>query len=203
LLFQGEEITRDIFFLDAAIEYGVVDLGANPIQDLAFYKYSSLNLWFHYRFFNGIAPIIYSSEALTLLPRLFRLKRVLLQSTLNSSLAGYYQQEFAVAEPQKLVQSVVKGVSKLIEISAQHNLLAWGVSLDAASVVEQTRYLSEVLARVPTDLILDLPHVRQHAQEWKRVLKEEATELRKAEAEFNKVVKRQRRFQHLSSPRGQ
>ncbi|MCX6921607.1 MAG: hypothetical protein NT154_00070, partial [Verrucomicrobia bacterium] len=69
LLFQGEEITRDVFFLDPAIEYGVVDLGANPIQDLAFYKSSSLNLWFHYRFFNGIAPVIYSSEALTLLPR--------------------------------------------------------------------------------------------------------------------------------------
>ena len=31
-LFQGEEITRDIFFLDPSLEYGVIDLGLSLIH---------------------------------------------------------------------------------------------------------------------------------------------------------------------------
>lgn len=199
LLFQGEEISRDIFFLDLVIEYQVIKLGRNPIQDLAYFRYSSLNRWFHYCFFNGISPIVYSSESLTLLPRLYRLKRVLLQSVQDSSLAGYFQREFALSEPQKLAQSLIVEVSKLIEISSQHKLLVWGARLDAASVQAQAQYLAQVTARISTDLVLGLPHIHRHTSEWKQALNKELVAYRKADARVNKIIKHQKKFHQNAS----
>ena len=65
-LFQGQEITRDIFFLDPALEYTVIELGKNPIRDASYFRYRRLDLWFHYRFFNGWNPVAHSAESLTL-----------------------------------------------------------------------------------------------------------------------------------------
>src|SRR5437879_971379 len=54
LLFHGEEISRDVFFLDPVLEWEALELGRNPVRDAAFLSYWSLNQWFHYRFFNGL-----------------------------------------------------------------------------------------------------------------------------------------------------
>lgn len=92
LLFHGEEISRDVFLLDPVVEYRVLKLGRNVVQDAEYLAYPFLNEWFHYRFFNGICGVMRSSQSAALLPRLFRLHRALLEAQLKRTVVDRAQQ---------------------------------------------------------------------------------------------------------------
>ena len=191
LLFQGEEITRDIFFLDSAIEYNVIKLGENEIRDSWLIHHpdiTDLNWWFHYQFFNGINHIVRSSESVALLPRLYRLKSALLESIVDTSLAQYFQGHFEMQETDKFIETLVAAVSRLIEICSQHDLVIWGMLIDQSSLKEQSERLHKI-KEIRTDLVFELPHFKWFIDECRVVLTAEIKKYRQSEARFNKFKK--------------
>jgi hypothetical protein len=202
LLFQGHEITRDIFYLDPLIEWREIELGRNPVRDASFLRYRSLNQWFHYRFFNGLAPVVNSAEANTLLPRLFRLRRVLLESLPGQSLAAFFEREFSISHPDELVNTLVNAVARIMDICSEHKLVVWGIRLNERAHEEHIRYTRDIVSMIRTDLVLDLPHLRPLKLEWDKVLRNERKEFRKAEARYNKRRKNEKRFQQNDSANG-
>jgi hypothetical protein len=186
-LFQGHEIPREIFFLDPLIEYRHIKLGGNLVYDGGSVEYRSLNEWFHYVFFNVMAPVGYSMETACLLPRLYRLKRVLLEKSGESQAKAFLEKGLAVSNPQQLLDSLVSMVTQLIQISSEHRLVVWGVRISDEAAREHAAYISNVLAKIPLDLVFNLPHVRRPLGSTELlVLEEEKKALKKIEASYNK-----------------
>jgi hypothetical protein len=194
LLFHGEEISRDIFFLDPAIEWGPLQLGRNPVRDAAFLRYRSLNQWFHYRFFNGINSVVNSAETITLLPRIFRLRSVLLDNLQNSTLQSFLKRELAAGKPRELIATWLNALSRITEIAKSHGLIVWGMRIDEDAFREHMHYV-EAVSSIRADLVLNLPHLRGLKLEWEEAVKTQQKAYRNAEARYNKQRKHERRFQ--------
>lgn len=187
LLFHGHEITRDVFFLDPLIEYRVIRLGRNLVQDAGSFNYRLLNDWFHYKFFNGASAIVYSAETTTLLPRLFRLRRALLDNHAKPELEMYLKRELAVPDPPRLISSLLLAVAQIIQICSDHRLVVWGMHIDAEAVAEQSDYITSVLSKIPINLVLNLPHLREPLRSTKSLVFDDEEELmRKAETRYNR-----------------
>ena len=187
-LFQGHEIPREIFFLDPLIEYRHVKLGRNLVYDGGSVRYRSLNEWFHYTFFNGIAPITYSMETVCLLPRLYRLKRALLEKSAVPKVKAFFEKELAVSDPQQLLDFLVSVVAQLIKISSEHRLVVWGMRINDEAPREHAAYISNVLSKIPLDVVFNLPHIRDPLGHTERlILWEEKRALQKIEESYNKA----------------
>ena len=200
LLFHGIQISRNIFFLDAIIEWEVIDLGKNTVRDASYPRYPRLNEWFHYRFFNGFSSVVNSAESMTLLPRLYRLKQVLLRVRNSETLNDFLSEKFAVSSTQELISELFRGVEETIAISERHHLLVWGMARDKEWIEDHRAYIKNVIDPIPTSLVYDLPHIRYLVAEWKRIQKSELKAMRRAEAEANKETKARRR-ESCASPK--
>jgi hypothetical protein len=191
LLFHGREITRDIFFLDPLIEYQVIKLGRNQVLDVASLEYRSLNRWFHYEFFyDGMSHMGNSAETSTLLPRLVRLRRVLLEGFSKGKMAKYLEHEFSVSDTTSLISSMISAIEQMISICSKHRLVVWGSCMNDEVAAEQASYITDVLSKIPMDLVLDLPHFKQRMKMNKQLLLEEEILMQKAEAKYNKLRER-------------
>jgi hypothetical protein len=194
LLFQGEEISRDIFFLDPVIEWGPLRLGRNPVRDASFLRYRSLNQWFHYRFFNGLNSVVNSAEATTLLPRIFRLRSLLLDSLKDSTLESFLEREFSIGNPKALIGRWLQALGRITDIALKHDLVVWGMRTDEDALREHTDYVQKI-SLIRADLVLNLPHLRGLKLEWEEARKTQQKAYRNAEARYNKRRKHERRFQ--------
>jgi hypothetical protein len=194
LLFHGEEISRDIFFLDPVIEWGPLQLGRNPVRDASFLRYRSLNQWFHYRFFNGLNFVVNSAETVTLLPRIFRLRSLLLDNLGDSTLESFLQREFSITNPKDLIASWLQALSRITDIALKHALVVWGMRIDEGAPREHMDYVQKI-SLIRADLVLDLPHLRALKLEWEEARKIQQRAYRNAEARYNKRRKHERRFQ--------
>lgn len=199
LLLQGEEISRDIFFLDPVIEWGPLQLGRNPVRDASFLRYRSLNHWFHYQFFNGLNCVVNSAETATLLPRIFRLHRLLLDKLSDSALESFLEREFAVASPKALIDTWLQALDRIAEIALKHELVVWGMRIDDAALREHMDYVQKI-SLIRADLFLDLPHLKGLKLEWEEARKIQQKAYRNAEARYNKRRKHDRRLQAPDSP---
>jgi hypothetical protein len=188
LLFHGHEITRNIFFLDPLIEYQVIKLGRNQVLDAASLEYRSLNRWFHYEFFyDGMSHVGNSAETATLLPRLVRLRKVLLEDFSKDKMAKYLEREFSVSDTTSLISSMIFSIEQMISICSRHRLVVWGSCMNEEAAAEQASYITGVLSKIPMNLVLDLPHFKERMKKNKQLLLEEEILMQKAEAKYNKL----------------
>ena len=185
LLFQGQEICRDIFFLDPLIEYPILRLGRNEVFDGAALRYRSLNQWFHYRFFNVISAVGYSAESGNLVPRLMRLRRVLLDKPDDPKIKSYLKAKLAVSDPARLISFFSDSVAQMVEICSTHPLVVWGIRIDERARSDHLAYIKDVVEKIPFELVFGLPHLRQAMRSTELlVLEHERTLLRASEARF-------------------
>lgn len=203
LLFHGVEITRDFFFLDPLIEYHVLKLGRNLVHDGGSVKYRSLNYWFHYAFFTtGGSPIAWTSEATSLELRLMRLRRALLDGSAKPAMATFLKHELGVTDTPRLVSSFLSAVAQMIQICSEQRIVVWGTALDAASASEQSDYISNVLSKIPIDLVSNLPHIRDQLWETKFIIdNDEKKLLERAELRFIKRSKLSPKFRQATTSR--
>src|ERR1051326_135905 len=194
LLFHGEELTKDIFFLDVMLEGAALDLGRNPVRDGDFFRYRHLNQWFHYRFFwnRFPAPVVNSAETITLLPRLFRLRRVLLESSSAETVNSFLERKLSVANPRDLIGTLIGALTRIAEICSKNELVVWGFLCNSRALDEHLGYLQTV-SLIRTDLVLALPHLSRLKNDWGDALEVEQKEFRKVEARYNKSKKAQAR----------
>jgi hypothetical protein len=129
----------------------------------------------------------------TLLPRIFRLRSVLLDNLENPSLESFLQQEFSVVKPRELVADWLAALSRITEIAAAHAVVVWGMRIHATALAEHLEYIKAV-SSVPFDIAYNLPHLRALKLEWEDATKTGQKEYRRAEARYNKRKKRERRF---------
>jgi hypothetical protein len=116
MLFQGEEISRDIVFLDLLAEYNVLKLGRNPVRDVDYLRYGSLNRWFHYRFFFCPHPCRRTGESATLKPRLLRLQRCLMEGEWTGELGEYLTRELHLSETTALLSRLRGEIARMLAI---------------------------------------------------------------------------------------
>ncbi len=188
-LFHGGPLSRNIFFLDAVIEWGAIDLGKNPIRDAWYHRYPRLNHWFHYSFFNGFSPIVNSAESLTLLPKLYRLKRSLIRQSQTRLIVEFLYEKFAITQAEELFSEMTDAVEQIIAITEQNELVAWGIARDEGWIVEHQAFIESAIRPVRAELVLNLPHLRWMVADWKKAGKLELKELRRIVAETNKANK--------------
>jgi hypothetical protein len=197
LLFHGHEITRDFFFLDPLLECRVIALGKNCVPDAASLRYPSLNAWFHYRFFNGTAPVINTAEAVSLLPRLMRLRRKLLDGVAKPEMARYLEQEFNVGEPGPLILKFLSTVAQLIKICTEHDIIVWGMRCNARAAAEQNDYIKKIVSEIRVDILRQFPHVHeQFCITQTDVFSDERDLLLKAEVRYERRLKSDERASH-------
>ncbi len=203
MLFHGYEITREIFLLDPVLEYRVLDLGRNQVRDGEIFRYRQLNDWFHYRFFNGIAYIVNSAEACTLLPRLLCLQRHLLDALPTRTVHTYLEQELGIAESDRVLGNILDAFRKVTEICRSHPILVWGMRANDEDLPLQVQYL-ETVSRIPAETVFELPHIRRLKLSWDSELKAEEKEWGKAVARYNRWKKLSpRRYLTLAGQSGQ
>ena len=188
LLFQGEEISRDIFFLDPLVELRILKLGRNPVRDVDYLRYASLNRWFHYRFFFCLNACGRTGESATLKPRLLRLQRCLMEGEWSGCLDEFLSRDLEVPDPSRLLTHLRGEIARMLEICDQHELIVWGQRLDNICP-DQQRAFRESIAHIRVREILALPHLQSLKSEWDEALKKEVKAYRKAEAEINKQRK--------------
>jgi hypothetical protein len=197
LLFHGYEITRDFSFLDPLLEFHIIDLGKNRVPDAASLSYPYLNAWFHYRFFNGTAPVINTADAVSLLPRLIRLRRKLLDGAAKPEMARYLKQELSVGEPEQLILNFLLTVAQLIKICTEHDIIVWGKRCNAGAAAEQNDYIKKIVSEIRVDLRQLLRHVHeQFCVTQIDVFNVERDLLLKAEARYERRLKGDERASH-------
>ena len=115
----------------------------------------------------------------------------MLNTVLNKAamkrLAKYLKREFSVPDPEELFAELISEVARMMDICSKHRLLVWGVKFDQTAAKEHNAYISEVISKIPLDLVFALPHVRRslHHTEYSAFFDEERA-LRKAEARYDK-----------------
>jgi len=194
LLFHGEECSRDLFLLDPVVEYRVLKLGRNMVQDVEYLAYPLLNDWIHYRFFNGIAPVIRSAESSTLLPRLYRLQHALLDDQPKRTVSEYWNERFGIADADRAFEKILEELGRMTAICRRHAVVVWGVHAESAY---RDRHLQEVIFvnSIGWDRILQLPHLRSPGKlDLTGVLKREEKALGHAVARNNRWRKHWRRL---------
>jgi hypothetical protein len=190
LLFQGEKISRDIFFLDPLIEYGHLPLGKNPIQDWSYFRYRHLGWWFHYVFFGcGLSGwCACSAEKETLLARLYRLSAALLTAE-DSKIVNWFEREHGIQSGQYLISLFRSEIARMITIATENNLIVWGIENEPKALELQQNYINQTLPQIRTDLAWKLPHLSWMHHVWTECFKKEVKAFRRAEAGFNKRLK--------------
>lgn len=194
LLFHGQEITRDIFFLDPVLEYHVIDPGRNPVRDVWIHRYRFLTEWFHYRFFNGMAPVVNSAETLTVRPRLCRLLAAVLDDLPSGRILGYLGTEFGVRDAAALLARMVEGLERMLEVCAREDLVVWGMRIDAAAEAEQAAFIRESGLAEGWKAMSRLPHLGPLLRGWREVGRTEEKALRRARARRGRWRKQRRRL---------